>query len=69
MPIVNLNLSNIQPLENRRLYIRGDNLKALIEKWHSFDKEIKLNEVKDTRAGLVHYIKVYCPTCKMMNIC
>ena len=32
MPIVNLDWSNIQPLENRRLYIIGDDLKALIEK-------------------------------------
>ena len=29
--------------------------------------EIKLNEVKDNRAGHIHCVKVYCPTCKMTS--
>ena len=34
------NRSNVQPLGNKGLYIRGDDLKALIEKLHNYDEQI-----------------------------
>ena len=45
----NLDCLNIQPLNNKGLYIRGEDLRALIEKWHNCEGTIKLNEVKDKR--------------------
>ena len=58
---------NIQPLNNKALYTRGEDLRALLEKSHNCKGTIKMNEVKDKRAEHVRCVKVYCPTCKMTS--
>ena len=40
--------TNIQSLNNKWLYLKGEDLIALKEKWHNYEERIIINEVKDT---------------------
>ena len=55
----------VKPLHNKGIYLKGNDLRNLLVKWHPCGEAVELEEVTNKRAGHVRCIKVSCKRCQL----